>query len=394
MFLVFAVSILFYSSSVHAEGVIPEFRDGFIFKTENNDVSTRIRFRIQNLVSYETESLSDFSASEIRGNIRRLRLRLDGHVLDPAWRYRIQFSFSRNDMDWDDSSFPNVIRDAAIIYSPSPYVEFLFGQTKLPGNRQRVVSSSEMQMIDRSIVNRTFNIDRDFGFQAHYQTRPSTEQDASVLRIRSAVSTGDGRNTAGGSSGLAYTGRVEWLPFGFFKNGGDYFEGDLESEVTPKLSIGFGYSQNQRAQKTAGQIGRSISPDSRDMGIGFIDAVFKHKGLSLYLEWMNRNVDEPVVTNSSGTQRIFEGYGYLIQSGYFVSERGEWVGRFSGIQPSSAISAVTAGTEQTTLGYNHYLKGHRFKIQGDATYERQFSRRDSRTSREDLLFRFQIEMGI
>jgi hypothetical protein len=37
-----------------------------------------------------------------------------------------------------------------------------FGQTKLPGNNQRVVSSGS-EFTDRTINNSRFNIDRDFG---------------------------------------------------------------------------------------------------------------------------------------------------------------------------------------------------------------------------------------
>ena len=40
-----------------------------------------------------------------------------------------------------------------------------FGQTKLPGNRERVYSSQELQFVDRSLVNARFNLDRDVGVQ-------------------------------------------------------------------------------------------------------------------------------------------------------------------------------------------------------------------------------------
>ena len=39
------------------------------------------------------------------------------------------------------------------------------GQGKLPGNRERVISSGNLQFVDRSRLNSRFNIDRDFGAQ-------------------------------------------------------------------------------------------------------------------------------------------------------------------------------------------------------------------------------------
>ena len=128
--------------------------------------SVGLRFRIQNRAGFVFSEMADGSwaltTSEFR--VRRLRLRLDGFVLNPKWAYAVQLSFSRADQDWDNSKVPNVLRDAMVFYRPNKRLTFAFGQGKLPGNRQRVVSSGEQQFADRSIVNATFNIDRDFGF--------------------------------------------------------------------------------------------------------------------------------------------------------------------------------------------------------------------------------------
>jgi hypothetical protein len=48
--------------------------------------------------------------------------------------------------------------------------ELWAGQTKLPGNIERVVSSGNMQFIDRSLLNARFNIDRDMGIQLRHKT--------------------------------------------------------------------------------------------------------------------------------------------------------------------------------------------------------------------------------
>lgn len=60
------------------------------------------------------------------------------------------------------------MRDAAVRYNCNEHLTFIFGQTKLPGNRQRVISSGEQQFAERSIVNAAFNFDRDFGVQFYY----------------------------------------------------------------------------------------------------------------------------------------------------------------------------------------------------------------------------------
>src|SRR5690606_6271163 len=172
-----------------------------------------------------SKGLDDLAAESFEFRVRRLRLKFEGFVYDPKLTYYIQLSFSRGDMDWrgfEDArvnSSPNVVRDAVIYYNPTPNLKLGFGQTKLPGNRQRVVSSGDQQFVDRSIVNANFNIDRDFGFFGHLS--------GEYFNLRGAVTSGEGRNSVRSLNGLAYTARIELLPFGRFTDNNDYVEGDL-----------------------------------------------------------------------------------------------------------------------------------------------------------------------
>ncbi len=130
---------------------------GIQYEDRQGAFSAEARFRFQSLFIFQ---------NDIVGQIRRLRLRVRGYVVKREWLYGIQLGFSRQDMDWDTSAYPNVLRDAWVRWEPSTAFHLQWGLFKLPGNRQRVVSSGEMQFIDRSISNRTFTLDRDFGVQA------------------------------------------------------------------------------------------------------------------------------------------------------------------------------------------------------------------------------------
>ena len=120
-----------------------------------------IRFRMQNRLALVSKTDTDLEISRVEARTRRLRLRLDGFIYTPKLSYLIQLAFTRADMDFDDTGFPNIIRDAMIIYKVNSHFSVGMGQTKLPGNRQRVNSSGDLQFADRSIVNSTFNVDRD-----------------------------------------------------------------------------------------------------------------------------------------------------------------------------------------------------------------------------------------
>ncbi|MFN7100162.1 MAG: porin, partial [Flavobacterium sp.] len=124
-----------------------------------------IRFRMQNRVTYLD---NEGAAASYDGQIRRLRLRLDGYVGSPKFLYAVQLSFAPGDVgEFREGENINIIRDAVLFYRPNKHWNLSFGQTKLPGNRQRVNSSGGLQLTDRSINNAKFTIDRDFGFQVH-----------------------------------------------------------------------------------------------------------------------------------------------------------------------------------------------------------------------------------
>jgi phosphate-selective porin OprO and OprP len=361
--------------------------------------SVNLRFRMQNRAMYNSISTTDLGVSEIEARVRRLRLRLEGFMLDPRLSYLIQLSFSRGDMDWSVrhnspiNESPNVVRDAVIFYRPNQYFQMIFGQTKLPGNRQRVVSSGDLQFVDRSIVNALFNIDRDFGFQLWHFNNIGNFR----YNIRTAISTGDGRNVTLTNSGLAYTGRIELLPLGAFTNMGDYFEGDLEREETVKLSIAGGLSHNAMARRTGGQIGRDLF-DQRDMTTYIFDGLLKYRGYAIYLEYITRNADNPITfspVNPADFRYIITGSGLLIQTSYLFRNDYEVAARYANIRPGEELVFYEGAEDVYTLGATRYLRRHRVKLQANISYNNmQGALQQAQDLRRFWNAAFQIELGI
>jgi phosphate-selective porin OprO and OprP len=351
-----------------------------------------IRFRMQNRFGITTKSADDLDIETIEARVRRLRLRLDGFLYDPKFTYVIQLAFSRGDMDYEDTNFPNIIRDAMIIYNFNKHFALGMGQTKLPGNRQRVNSSGDLQLPDRSIVNSTFNIDRDFGIQLYYRNKISSF----AYVLRGAISSGEGRNFNDAQDGLAYTGRVELLPFGEFTNNGDYLEGDLARESKPKLSLGISFSNNENAKRTGGQLGKFLY-ESRDIETFMIDVLYKYNGFAVAGEFLKRRASNPITYHPEDPavhQHIYVGHGENYQASYLFKSNIECVGRYSKVTPLKELESLEKIKSQYTIGINKYLKGHRVKLQTEFTLEEQDPRSGTGTSSDNFLFRFQIEAGI
>lgn len=319
-----------------------------------------LRFRMQNRFGY-LSSLDGDEKGGFEAMVRRLRLRLDGYVLNRKIGYYIQLSFSRSDQDLSSGTIAQTVRDAMVYYNFNKNFYLGFGQSKLPGNRERVISSGNLQFPDRSIANATFTLDRDFGFFA-YKTIPMGEKQ--VLQVKTTVSSGEGRGQLASNTGLAYTGRVEWLPLGTFKNLGDYTEGDLEFEKTPKLSIAATYSYNDRTTRSGGQLG-SVLPNPVDMKTFISDLMFKYAGWGVMGEFFLRNVDgyENTGTNELAMNRIPRGTGFNFHVSRMMGKKHEIAARYAGVTPPDEYKDYQYRWRTKAVGYSYYLNKHRIKFQ-------------------------------
>lgn len=346
-----------------------------------------IRFRMQNRVTYYNDENNSYDAL-----IRRLRLRFDGFVGNPKFLYVIQLSFAPNDVGiLEEGEDINIIRDAALIYRPNKYWNFIFGQTKLPGNRQRINSSGTLQLTDRSINNSKFNIDRDFGFHINYS---HVKKDGLSYLIKSAISTGEGRNfSSKNEDNIALTGKIELLPFGTFKNDGAFFEGDIAYESKPKIMLSAGYSQNNNSNKSQGQLGNLLY-EKRTLQSTFIESVFKYKGFYHSFSYFTRNTTkDPITYNFAGEKSyVFVGSGMDNQISYIFNNKIEIIGRYSIQNPNKIIQLYEPNIKSYTIGVTKYIWEHAFKLQSELTYNQldYFNN----INKNNWYFRIQLEIGI
>jgi len=350
-----------------------------------------LRFRMQNRAGFNTLDGDDFRINEFEMRVRRLRLRFDGYILNPKFQYYIQLGFSKADLDLESQNIAQPVRDAIVYYFATNNLYFGFGQSKLPGNRQRVTSSGNLQFADRSIANAAFTVDRDFGFFGYYTKKMG---DNSFFQLKGAITTGEGRNASKTNNGLAYTGRVEYLPFGLFANNGNYSEGDLEFEERPKLAMGLTFSRNLKTSRTGGQLGLPLF-EVRDLNTLIIDGVFKYRGNSIMTEYFQRNSPDPVTSNQEGDIRFAQvGQGLNIQVSKMVSQKSEFAVRYSYVLPDQSISGFQDRVDEALLGYTYYINGHRIKLQGNIGYKWLEGLSSFENAGNSWTGMFQVEFGI
>ncbi|PBQ32222.1 porin [Sphingobacteriaceae bacterium] len=373
------------------------YKNGLGFATPDSSYSLNIRFRIQNRALMNTQSDNDFAPGSFEARVRRCRLVLTGHVLNPKLSYYMQLSFARGDMDWSVADVtsqnvsPNVLRDAMIFYRPSKHLLFGFGQGKLPGNRQRINSSGALQFYDRSLVNVNFTTDRDFGFFTTYTIK--TKSPFTTL-LKGAITSGEGRNSNISNYGLAYTGRVEVLPFGAFTDGGDFFEGDLAREPKPKLSIAAGYMFNDMAVRTGGQLGKDLY-GQKSFNLYFADLIFKYRGFSFLSEYMRRDANSPYLLGTDNKMHLITtGDGLNNQVSYCFKSMWELALRQTLVSPHHDVIKGFNQAEQYAVGVSKYLNKHKVKVQFNLLYNKERNLATQKDISGYYTAVFQLELGI
>lgn len=392
---VFLCTALFICMSLSSQETnAPKFGKGlFNLIGKDSSFSMNISARMQMLGTSNWDVNNGLSNPSSSLLVRRARLKFSGFAYSPKLTYKLELGLSNRDIG-KASSFtneaPKYILDAVVKWNFSGNFVLWFGQTKLPGNRERVISSGDLQQVDRSLLNSRFNIDRDMGFQLRHHFNLT---DKFIVKEMFSMSQGEGRNiTTGNLGGHQYTTRVELLPFGKFTSKGDYRGSDLKFEPAPKLALGFTYDFNNDAVKNRSNQGSYMTTDtgfySTNISTVFVDAMYKHKGFSVMAEYAYRDAEDAFAKNSDGTltgDEVQVGNALNLQTGYLLSETLEISGRYTNIDWDQNITGKGNET-QYTLGLSKYILGHKLKVQTDLSYL------NLTGGTNELLYRLQVDI--
>ena len=350
--------------TAYSQKVIFKQGKGLQVLAADSSAFMKVGFRFQPL--FTTSRLLN-EDSETRSNflIRRARLKFEGWAFQPEFSYKFELGLSASDVKSgidDTALFEGVagkgILDAVVKWKFAQNWTLHFGQSKLPGNRERLISSQKLQLVDRSILNSIFTLDRDIGIQLH----GSLALGNAVLRPILSIAKGDGRNVVSSNSGgYQYTVKLEVLPFGKFQSKGDYFEGDLKRESEPKLSIAVAYDYNDGASRQRVNRGKRLFDDMgsaihRNVSTVFADLMFKHKGLSIMAEYANRQLD-------GSNPGFHTGSGFNFQMGLMVGISSEIAARYAYVESDDANTF--SDSKEYVVAFSKYIHTHSLKVQTD-----------------------------
>ena len=370
------------------------FGKGFVnVVAKDSSYSLKFAARFQSLFTSDWNFPDNREFQDGRANflIRRARLKFGGFAYSPNLRYKLELGLSNRDISGASEfthNAPRYILDAVIKWNFYENFDLWIGQTKLPGNRERLISSGNMETVDRSLVNSVFNVDREMGVQLHHYFDLGNDV---LLRESVAFTQGEGRNvTRGNLGGYHFTGRAEIFPFGDFEA---YDGADFEREETPKLAVGAAYSYNEDAVRTESVDGDyMVIPGGfyqTDVSTFFLDAIAKYRGISIMAEYADRSAQNPIAVNEFGIPTgdvVQVGDGFNIQGSYLFKNNYQVVGRYTTIALDQEITGEEVHN-QYTLGLSRYIVGHKLKVQTDVSLN-DFST----NSNNEVMYRLQVDI--
>lgn len=304
--------------------------------------------------------------------LRRMRLVFQGNAFGEHNKFYVQLGLAPQDMTngllADVGSIRrNPVRDARIELDHLRDATLMLGQMKVPLTRQRVVSSGNLEMVDRAVTNDEFQVDRDVGLQVLSKDLFGWDR----LAYHLGVFMGEGRNAFEPRDfGMLWVARLEWLPFGRFD---DYSEGDLGRSRRPGLALGAAYAFHDNAEGDRSVHGsRFADRGTADYHHATADVMFKYRGVSAQLAVHYRDgtrtpgdvVDESGAQVPAGLPR--NGAGLLVQVGYLLP----WVdlqavGRYATVRNTQPATSSLPDRNEAAVGLGYYFGGHAYKVQID-----------------------------
>lgn len=363
--------------------------DGLEFVSKDDMFSMAIRLRGQFLYEVERGFDADKNArSDPKQNLtlRRARITFAGHMWGPKTQYKVELAIAPADLgmthvagtdnppvlsDRDNYPTRSVLHDWYVQFSQLRDLNFRIGQWKVPFSRERVISSGDLQFVDRSLTNQEFNLDRDIGIEFRSNDLFGLNKQ---LRYYAGVYNGDGRNQYELENfGLMYLGRLEFLPLGNFK---DYSEVDFQRSSEPGLSVGFAFAHVQDAAGNRAILGsRPRDGGTTDYHNLTADVMFKFRGISLETMWFWRAGERQRgnATDSAGmpipTEAPRDGWGGGAQAGYLLPTiELELSARYNALRRSGTMSESSLGDgNEVAFALSYYFARHALKLQADWT---------------------------
>lgn len=336
---------------------------GIEFKSKDGRFALAMSLRFGFLYSMKHEPDVDVAHNF---EIRRFRTVFNGNLFGAKNKYFLQLALAPREMDVRDGVVhATPVYDAYLQFEQLRDLTLRVGQYRVMYTRERNIADVNPLLIDRSLANGEFNVDRDIGLDIRSDDLGGIKK----LRYYAGVFLGEGRDlNKFTDSGFMYVGRFDVLPLGLFD---DYEASDVWRLRKFRMSFGVAFAYNDRAKKDKGVLG-APPPDGGTTNYqnATADLMLKYAGWSLEAGYMwrqgKRNPGDAVDETGAkvSVQAARNGHGWLAQTAFLIPRtRLEPAFRYSGVRGIGLTSMPDR--DEVGGGLNYYFFGHNLKLQVD-----------------------------
>jgi len=284
--------------------------------------------------------------------VRRAKLKVAGHVVDPSWQYTLQIAVDHDTAG--DGAFE--VEDAIIGKKFDNGLLIWAGQFKLEFNREELTSSSRQLTVDRSLINEFFNLDRSQGIRVQYT--------GDQFRLAGVYSDGASNRWGGfdlnaGGAANAFTGRVDWLAAGNWKQFKD-FQGWKGQDYGAMVGAAIHYQKGKYGALNGA--GPFSTPRTERLS-WTVDAQVEGDGWNVFAYVLGNSLSDNTAGSASPDQLAFVVQGaYMLTDKWDIFARYEWGDLDDNSSPS--VISTSAGLDDisiVTLGTNYYVAKHGLK---------------------------------
>jgi hypothetical protein len=360
---------------------------GFELESDDGDFLIQIQSRLQFRLAYPGDAdpltLEDFEdPDQLLLRVNRARLKIGGHGHRPWLKYFFEYELAQSNL-----------LDFRFMLERYEGARVKIGQWKIHYNRERVISSGKQQMMDRSLINRPFTLDRQQGIAFYGRLRARSATDFSYWL---SMLTGTGRGSRVNDDGqLMWMGRLQWNPLGRVV---PFSGSDPGRTEDPALLVGLAAVTNRSPYTRFSQDGGGQLEGFEEEVAGqyrvsqwMLETAYVGRGFAWQQELHWKQIDDRV--NDAVTTLM----GNYAQAGYFF--HGVWESFPEPLELALRHSIYDPNLDrrgdfqqELALAGNWFFAGHRNKLTGELTWF--LFDDDEFKDRRGLRFRLQWDISI
>jgi phosphate-selective porin len=358
--------------------------EGFEFTSQDGlfqlQLAGRLQFRFATPNDQDPITYDDFD-TELKNifKVNRARLKIGGYAYQPWLQYYLEYELGSSQL-----------LDFRVMVEKWPWLSFKVGQWKTEYTRERVISSGKQQMMERSIINRPFTLDRQQGVTVygHLDGRGLAD-----FNYYLAVLTGNGLGTSeNDDKNLLYSGRFQWNLMG----GGVEMSGsDLSYHEKPAVSLAWAGATNISQYTRFSSDGGGILKGYEEGEAGqykvdqwLFESAVQYRSFSWHSEFHNKHIYDRV--NLTKDTMV----GGFVQGGYILNRQNaveghpliEVAARYASYRPN--LELIMNSEEEFSLAVNCFFNEHLNKLTADVTV---FEFDQQSINREASGWRFRIQ---